>query len=66
VLIMLDSPHGTPETHGLNEGAWNAAPTVGKVIERIAPILGVARTPAALVQAPKPPPTAEQLNGGEQ
>ena len=66
VLIMLDSPHGTAETHGLNEGAWNAAPTVGKVVERIAPILGVARAPPPVVQAAKPAPTPAQLGGGEQ
>jgi len=66
VLVMLDSPHGTPETHGLNEGAWNAAPTVGRVIERIAPILGVARVQTAgTAQAPKPPPTDAQLSAGE-
>ena len=39
VLIVLDSPKA-----GENRGrtaAWNAAPTTGRVIERIAPILGV-------------------------
>ncbi|MEO1359420.1 MAG: penicillin-binding protein 2, partial [Pseudomonadota bacterium] len=39
VLIVLDSPKA-----GENRGrtaAWNAAPTAGRVIERIAPILGV-------------------------
>jgi cell division protein FtsI (penicillin-binding protein 3) len=39
VLIVLDSPKA-----GVDRGrtaAWNAAPAVGRVIERIAPILGV-------------------------
>ncbi|MEM7640094.1 MAG: penicillin-binding protein 2 [Pseudomonadota bacterium] len=39
VLIVLDSPKA-----GADRGrtaAWNAAPTAGRVIERIAPILGV-------------------------
>ncbi|MEM1037658.1 MAG: penicillin-binding protein 2 [Pseudomonadota bacterium] len=39
VLIVLDNPKA-----GANRGrtaAWNAAPTAGRVIERIAPILGV-------------------------
>lgn len=39
VLIVLDSPKA-----GTDRGrtaAWNAAPTAGRVIERIAPILGV-------------------------
>ncbi|WOR15404.1 penicillin-binding protein 2 [Hyphomonas sp. FCG-A18] len=39
VLIVLDTPKA-----GVDRGrtaAWNAAPTAGRVIERIAPILGV-------------------------
>ncbi|MEM8618037.1 MAG: penicillin-binding transpeptidase domain-containing protein, partial [Pseudomonadota bacterium] len=39
VMIMLDNPKA-----GTGRGrtaAWNAAPTAGRVIERIAPILGV-------------------------
>jgi cell division protein FtsI (penicillin-binding protein 3) len=41
VLIMLDEPQGLPETHGYATSGWNAAPTAGKVIARIAPMLGI-------------------------
>ena len=41
VLIMLDEPQGLPETHGYATSGWNAAPTAGKVIARIAPLLGI-------------------------
>jgi cell division protein FtsI (penicillin-binding protein 3) len=41
VLIMLDEPKGLPETHGFATSGWNAAPTAGKVIARIAPLLGL-------------------------
>jgi cell division protein FtsI (penicillin-binding protein 3) len=41
VLIMLDEPQGLPETHGYATSGWNAAPTTGKVIARIAPMLGI-------------------------
>jgi cell division protein FtsI (penicillin-binding protein 3) len=41
ILVMLDEPQALPETHGLITSGWNAAPTGGKVIERIAPLLGV-------------------------
>lgn len=41
VLIMLDEPLPLPETHGYATSGWNAAPTAGKVIARIAPILGM-------------------------
>src|SRR6185503_7422158 len=41
VLIMLYEPQGLPETHGFATSGWNAAPTAGKVITRIAPMLGI-------------------------
>jgi cell division protein FtsI (penicillin-binding protein 3) len=41
VLIMLDEPQGLPETHGFITSGWNAVPTGGKVIARIAPLLGI-------------------------
>ncbi len=41
ILIMLDEPQGLPETHGYATSGWNAAPTAGKVIARIAPMLGI-------------------------
>ena len=40
-LIMLDEPQALPETHGYATSGWNAAPTAGKVIARIAPLLGL-------------------------
>jgi cell division protein FtsI (penicillin-binding protein 3) len=41
VLAMLDEPHGNASTHGYATGGWVAAPLVGRVIQRIAPLLGV-------------------------
>jgi len=41
LLIMLDEPQGLPETRGYATSGWNAAPTAGKVIARIAPMLGI-------------------------
>jgi cell division protein FtsI (penicillin-binding protein 3) len=41
VLIMLDEPQPLPETHGYATAGWNAAPTAGKVIARIGPLLGL-------------------------
>ncbi|WP_296519684.1 penicillin-binding protein 2 [Rhodoplanes sp.] len=41
VLIMLDEPQATPETHGYATAGWNAAPVAAKVITRIAPLLGL-------------------------
>lgn len=41
ILIMLDEPNGTKETFGYATAGWNAAPTAGRIIPEIAPILGV-------------------------
>ena len=45
VLILLDEPKGTAETEGYATAGWTAAPTAGKVIARIAPMLNVPVTP---------------------
>ncbi|MGE4372199.1 MAG: peptidoglycan D,D-transpeptidase FtsI family protein [Xanthobacter sp.] len=59
VLVMLDEPKGLKETYGYATAGWNAAPTAGKIVERIAPMLGVA--PRAVT------PTAEEMlrNAGQ-
>jgi cell division protein FtsI (penicillin-binding protein 3) len=41
LLIMLDEPQALPETHGFRTSGWNAVPTGGAVIARIAPLLGI-------------------------
>jgi cell division protein FtsI (penicillin-binding protein 3) len=42
VLVMLDEPQRVPESNNQATAGVNAAPTLGKIVERIAPILGVA------------------------
>lgn len=42
VFAVLDEPKGTAETHNFAGGGWVAAPAVGRVIARIAPLLGIA------------------------
>ena len=41
VLVMLDEPKAVEGTHGYATSGWNAVPTAGKVIARVAPLLGV-------------------------
>lgn len=41
VLLFLDNPKPTKNTHGYATGGWNAAPTGGRIIARMAPLLGV-------------------------
>ena len=43
VFLMLDEPHGNRESGGFATGGETAAPAVGRIIARIAPLLGVQR-----------------------
>jgi len=47
VFVLLDTPHGTKETGGIALAGSTAAPLAGRVISRIAPILGVPQKPVA-------------------
>jgi cell division protein FtsI (penicillin-binding protein 3) len=52
VLVMLDEPKGTAETHGEPTSGLNAVPTGGRIIARIGPLLGM---------EPRELPAAERL-----
>ena len=39
VMIMLDEPQPTLQTHGFATAGWNVGPTAAKVIRRVAPLL---------------------------
>jgi cell division protein FtsI (penicillin-binding protein 3) len=41
LLVMLDEPQPLKETYGFITSGWNAVPTGGAVIARIAPLLGI-------------------------
>ncbi|MBV8939442.1 MAG: penicillin-binding protein 2, partial [Alphaproteobacteria bacterium] len=41
VLVMIDEPKGNKITFGFATGGWIAAPAVGRVIERMAPLMDV-------------------------
>jgi cell division protein FtsI (penicillin-binding protein 3) len=66
VLVMMDEPHDLPETGGFTTGGVISAPIAGKVIERIAPFLGVRRAAVAPVApGPRPPVDPKLLTGDE-
>jgi cell division protein FtsI (penicillin-binding protein 3) len=66
VFIMLDQPNATPDTFGFATGGWTAAPAAGRVIERIAPLLGVQRVVMPEETGAKPPVDPKTLTGDEQ
>jgi cell division protein FtsI (penicillin-binding protein 3) len=51
VLILMDDPNGDAESRGVRTGGMVAAPVAGRVIDRIAPFLGVRRTGEASIAA---------------
>ncbi|QUD87741.1 peptidoglycan D,D-transpeptidase FtsI family protein [Phenylobacterium montanum] len=65
ILIMLDEPKATKDTFGFATGGWTAAPSVGRIVERIAPYVGVKREPIdmATLYGGKGKPTELQGSG---
>jgi cell division protein FtsI (penicillin-binding protein 3) len=41
VYMMVDEPHGNKSTFGYSTAGWVAAPAAGRVIARVAPMLGL-------------------------
>ncbi len=66
VLVLMDEPQATPATFGFATAGWNSAVVAGRVIDRIAGFVGVARTPATPFAPPKPAahPVDEETTGG--
>jgi cell division protein FtsI (penicillin-binding protein 3) len=54
VLVMLDEPKGTKETFGLAQAHWNSAPTAGRVVAQIGPLLGLSPNNTPEDQQPVP------------
>ncbi len=53
MLVSLFEPQGTAETRGQITAGVNAAPTTGRIIERIAPILGLLPRRLDAIAAPQ-------------
>jgi cell division protein FtsI (penicillin-binding protein 3) len=41
VMVMVDEPHPNKQSHGYATGGWTAAPAVSRIIQRMAPLVGV-------------------------
>jgi cell division protein FtsI (penicillin-binding protein 3) len=56
ILILLDEPKGSADTGGVATAGMTAAPSVARIVERAAPLLGVAPTRTlALADGPRIP-----------
>jgi cell division protein FtsI (penicillin-binding protein 3) len=65
VLVMFDEPKPVAADSGVTTGGFTAAPTAGRVIERIAPLLRVKRVIIGSDLAPKPPAGGADLGANE-
>ena len=65
VLILLDEPHATARSAGYATGGWVAAPAAGRVIERIAPFLGVTRRSDRTQAIPVEEPAEAEAAGAQ-
>lgn len=65
VLVLVDEPKGSAASGGARTGGWTAAPAAGRIINRIAPFLGVARAadPYSTAKGDKPPVVEEAASG---
>jgi cell division protein FtsI (penicillin-binding protein 3) len=41
VYVLVDEPKGTKQTYGFATGGWVGAPTAGRIVQQIGPLLGV-------------------------
>lgn len=41
MIVMFDEPQATKQTFGFATAGWNAAPVTGRVVARVAPLLGL-------------------------
>lgn len=57
-LTVYDEPQGLPETYGYSTAAWNAGVTTGKIMTRVAPLLGL---PPRFTPPTNPFPTMARL-----
>jgi len=58
-LTIMDEPQAVEGTYGFATAGWNAAPTTGNIIERVAPLLGV---PPRFEPPAQPFPLMSRLN----
>ncbi len=41
IMVSVDEPHGVKSSAGYATGGWVAAPAVSRIVQRMAPIMGI-------------------------
>ncbi len=67
VLVTLDEPQAVQGTYGYATAGWNAAPTYARIVQRLAPVLGVMPASGEMAEAAfaAPPATRRASLDGE-
>jgi len=60
VLVVVDEPKGTKRTFNYATGGWVAAPAVGRIVERMGPIVGITPDMDATYETPPIPKSPSQ------
>ena len=64
LLVVVDEPKGNKSSYGYATGGWVAAPAVARIIERMAPMLGIAPTDPQRPAPNRDPLITAQLREG--
>ncbi len=51
VMVMVDEPKPNAHSYGFATGGWVAAPVVSRIVQRMAPLLGMAPIPNSTLEA---------------
>jgi cell division protein FtsI (penicillin-binding protein 3) len=51
VLVMVDEPKPNAKSHGYATGGWVAAPAISRIVERVAPLVGIEPIPVEVPEA---------------
>jgi cell division protein FtsI (penicillin-binding protein 3) len=63
LIVILDAPKHTDKTCGFATAGWNVTPYAAKIIERIAPLLGISMSNSCDSLASRPLPKTGLLQG---
>ena len=66
VYVLMDEPQATPKTFGFHTAGWNSTVVAARVIDRIAPFLGIKRIATAPVEHAKAASAAAVDLSGEE
>ncbi len=65
VLTIIDEPHGNKSSFGYATAGWTAAPAVGRIVARMAPLVGIAPVRSEGAEKRSPLVVPAGIDGGD-